>query len=402
MDITYREVGREGLPQLEELWDYCFEKKEEPFFRYYFHCYCCQENTVIGGFRPLGEGEALASMAHLNPYQLRLRGRQLPVPYLVGLAVAPELRGRGLLRELVLQVCNLLRAQGGLFALLLPVYAGLYQPYRFAYCYLRHHYHLDLALLDCCLPQPGPDYQLERLPEAEAEAALPPLYEAYSQGFNGVPLRGPEQWRKLLAVQALEGVERVLVRRGEEACGYMFYQLREGSFQIQELASLRPQAQLALLRYAVGHASSAAKLDYLAAADDLTYLYLPQQQASGSLAPFMMARCLNPRAALQALPAREDLPRGSLILRIQDDFLQENNQLLRLNLASGRLEVQDASEGEDLSLGVDSFCQLYFGTYSATELYRAGRLTAAPGREGRLALLEALLPKARTWINEYF
>ena len=37
--MIYRVLSKERMYQAEELWNYCFEKKTEPFFRYYFEQY---------------------------------------------------------------------------------------------------------------------------------------------------------------------------------------------------------------------------------------------------------------------------------------------------------------------------------------------------------------------------
>ena len=53
--MIYRVLSKERMYQAEELWNYCFEKKTEPFFRYYFEQYCGKDNMVIGGFDKVGE-----------------------------------------------------------------------------------------------------------------------------------------------------------------------------------------------------------------------------------------------------------------------------------------------------------------------------------------------------------
>ena len=52
--MIYRVVNEERLPQVAELWDYCFEKRQEPFFQYYFGEYVGKNNMVIGGFERVG------------------------------------------------------------------------------------------------------------------------------------------------------------------------------------------------------------------------------------------------------------------------------------------------------------------------------------------------------------
>lgn len=51
---------------------------------------------VIGGFDKVGEEEKLRTMLHVNPYMLHLCGQEMLVPYLVGIATAPEARGQHL------------------------------------------------------------------------------------------------------------------------------------------------------------------------------------------------------------------------------------------------------------------------------------------------------------------
>ena len=48
--MEFRLASAGDLPQVMGLWDYCFEKKEDPFFQWYFREYCLQHNKVVGGF----------------------------------------------------------------------------------------------------------------------------------------------------------------------------------------------------------------------------------------------------------------------------------------------------------------------------------------------------------------
>ena len=59
--MIYRVVNAERMPQVEELWDYCFEKRQEPFFQYYFNEYVGKKNMVIGGFEKFAPERLSAS-----------------------------------------------------------------------------------------------------------------------------------------------------------------------------------------------------------------------------------------------------------------------------------------------------------------------------------------------------
>ena len=65
---------------------------------------------VLGGFDE--KSGKLMNMLHLNPYTINLRGRDLKLPYIVGVATAPEYRGRHFFDPLLETAFSVLRAQG--------------------------------------------------------------------------------------------------------------------------------------------------------------------------------------------------------------------------------------------------------------------------------------------------
>ena len=88
--MDFRLINEKTLPQVAALWDECFEKKGTPFYEWYFSEYALKQNKMLGGF----EDHRLMTMVHLNPYTIHVRNKDFRVPYLVGVATAPEARGR--------------------------------------------------------------------------------------------------------------------------------------------------------------------------------------------------------------------------------------------------------------------------------------------------------------------
>ena len=410
--MIYRVVNAERMPQVEELWDYCFEKREEPFFKYYFGEYVGKNNMVIGGFEKVGpaddEGkqreklrEKLRTMVHVNPYMLRIREQEQLAPYLVGVATAPEARGQHAFGPLLETTFEVLRSEGFTFATLMPIYAGIYLPYEFAYCYYGLQYKMPLADLGRELAKAaGKDLAVERM--ALDKELLAPLYAKLTSKFNGVPLRTDFQWQKLLTVHGLEGMQCALVYRNGEACGYMFYYISEGCFTVHELLTDGADARNRLLQYAAMHQSSAKEFAWLAPAWDKTYLGFANQSLSPQLRPFMMARCLDARKALAQVVVPEGAQAGSVVLLLTDKVIDRNNHLLKLEVGAEGLSVKSTIDVEEVTMDMGAFTQLYFGAFSATELFAAGRLRVKAGAEEKLALLDSLFPKQRNFINEYF
>ncbi len=391
--MIYRVVNEERMQQVRDLWDYCFEKKDEPFFQYYFDEYCGKDNMVVGAFEKVGEREKLRSMVHINPYMLRIRGKEQLTPYLVGVSTAPEARGRHVCGSLLQTTFEVLRSQNFKFAILMPVFAGIYLPYEFSYCYYRHAYKMPLAA-------GAADDGLTVEREPLSQEVLSPLYDAATAAWNGAPIRTAFQWRKLLTVHKLEGVQCAVVYRQGQAAGYMLYRIADACFTIIELLAEDFAVRRRLLLYAAMHQSSAKELRWLAEAWDKTYLGFKDQSLTGGIEPFMMARCLDARAALAELEPPQDMPEGSVVLLLTDKLIDRNNHLLKLKTSPGRLEFVSTLDAEEVTMDMGAFTQLYMGAFGAAELWEAGRLKASA--PAKLALLDKLFPKCRNYINEYF
>lgn len=394
--MIFRVVNEGRMNQVRDLWDYCFEKKDEPFFQYYFNEYCGKNNMVIGGFEEINNWEKLRCMLHINPYMLRLRNQEKLIPYIVGVATAPEARGQHLFRPLLETTFEVLRAQGFSFVTLKPINAGIYLPYEFSHCYFDHSYQLPADKLS--LPPINQDLKCER--EPLKEELLAPLYAEITSDWNGVPIRTPFQWHKLLTVCSLENTICAMVYENNNPVGYMLYTIKEGCFNIFELLTKNAAAKNRLLHYAVQHKSEAPTIKWLAPEWDTTYLNFKDQAFSGSYEPFMMARCLDARKALTETTVPEDMPQNTIVLLLTDNVIKYNNHLLKLKTAPGAMEVVTTADEEEVTMNMGAFTQMYFGALTATELLEAGLIRCSNPK--KLTLLDELFPKQRNWINEYF
>ena len=136
--MDFRIANHTDRREVEQLWAYCFEPAEHPFFQWYFANW--QPANTLCGF----EQGRMNTCVHLNPYTLELRGRQLPVPYIVGLATAPEARRGGVAGKLLTAALAEMRRRKCYFNILMPSKAGFYYPYGWELCYHQLKYHITL------------------------------------------------------------------------------------------------------------------------------------------------------------------------------------------------------------------------------------------------------------------
>ena len=395
--MIYRVVPPNRMNQVEDLWDYCFEKKDDPFFQYYFQEYVGKNNWVIGGFEEKDNWEYLKNMVHVNPYSVRIRGKEQLVPYLVGVATAPEARGQHLFEPLLKTTFDVLRSQEVCFVTLMPIFAGIYKPYEFAYYHFRHEYKLSLEAL-AKLGRKTFDVNLERT-GFDAQR-LAPLYQKFTENMSGVPMRTEFQWNKLIAVNKAEKVQCVYASEDDKPTGYMFYKLTDGTFNAIEIVALTNETKFAFLNFAAQHKSDAEEFVWLAPEWDKTYLNFNDQALTGSIAPFMMARCIDARRALADIKPANKAIAGEVNILLTDDLIDRNNHMLKLIADSGQLGVSSTMDNEDITMGMAAFTQMYMGAFTASELAEAGLIKVKDAT--KLALLDQLFPKLRTYNNEYF
>jgi predicted acetyltransferase len=393
--MDFRLLNEETLPQAAALWDYCFEKKETPFHQWYFSQYCLKQNRILGGFE---EGR-LATMLHLNPYVIRLRGRDFRVPYIVGVATDPEARGNHVMGQLMDTCFTMLRAMKVPFAILMPIHAGLYQPYGFSYICRRSHYRVPLDSLDLAGSALA-TLAVRRIPTPEAENVIAPVYEKALTRYNGYAERDHRVWENLLITANQEAIETVIVKEDADVLGYALYNRDGETVKVQELITVSAPARLRLLQYFKGFYGNYRTLDWLAEEDDLTYLRLTHQEMAPRCAPFMMGRVVNAAQLLSELPVPSSLVGKELVIGVRDDTIALNTMLVKLRFSDKGTELLNTLEAPAALMDVGTLMQLAFGIYAPEQLLHAGLLHVET--EVALAVLMELFPKQVNYINEYF
>lgn len=393
--MDFRLLQEQALPQAADLWDYCFEKKGTPFFEWYFKEYALKQNRILGGFQ---DGK-LQTMLHLNPYVLHLRGRDYKVPYIVGVATDPVARGQHVMGQLMDTAFTTLRALKVPFVILMPIYAGIYQPYGFAWTHLRKSYSLPLAQLDLA-GSLLEGFTVERIDTRTAEKQVAPVYERAMAGYHGYVVRDHRVWENTLITAAQENFETVVVKVDGAPRAYALYSREGETVTVQELVAVDAPAKVRLLQYFKGLAGIYKTLKWLAADDDLTYLQLPDQSLAPQEAPFMMGRVLNAAACLKLLPVPEGLLGKELVLALKDEQIALNTMLVKVQFTKEGTKLLNTVDDPKVLMDVAGFTQLFFGLYSVEQLQRAGTIYLAD--EETKEILDKLFPQENNFINEYF
>ncbi|VBB06813.1 acyl-coa n-acyltransferase [Lucifera butyrica] len=377
---------------VKRLWDYCFEKKEEPFFKWYFSQYYRLDNVLT-----VKRQEKLIACLHLNPYELFLRQTAMAVSYIVGVATAPEERGGGVIRPLLQAALYEMRKRGHAVSILMPSKAGFYYPYEWELCY--HHYRYDLPL-DSLAGLPKAAASVSFYQREDDIGKLDQIYRQFTRNKHGYTMRGRLNWQQLIEEHQLENGYVCLWEDDNGPAAYLFYILQERKMIVREMAWVNQPTQNGVLRFLYQHRAQADTWEWNAPLDDLTCFMLPDPKQGISLFPFMSARVVDVGLALEKIYYPETGPLA-ITIAVKDELAEWNQRLFSLEVREGKGKVTAcAAQVGDVECSIGAFTQLFFGRLDANDLLRMGRLNIQS--EKALADLLRLFPKCHNYINEYY
>ena len=385
--MQIRTIKKNEMDKVENLWDYCFEKKDSAFFDFYFKKYCQNEN-VIGAFF----NNKLAAMVHLNPYNISLYDRSFSTSYLVGVATAPDFRGKGLMKNILMAALSAAKLKDQSFVLLMPSAPGVYLPYGFSYCYNKLSYNMPVKEVLSHFKNQR-EYDIE-FNTSNSYLIFDKIYNHAMIELDGFVKRTENEWKVLLDSNEAEGGYAVTLKNDEEYLAYMIYVVKDGAFNVIELLGKTQKAKEALLNFTGQHFSQCESVLWQMPQNDLTYLKIRETNYFPTLKPFMMARLIDPIKAFEdAKIAYENI---DIIIKITDSLLQENNTNFLLK-SKNKLAVLEKTDIEyDITMDISSLTQLFFGILDTKNLKQADFLICKKEVEN------FSFKNKINYINEYF
>lgn len=374
---------------VESLWDYCFEPKEDPFFQWYFTKYYKPEQVLLGE-----EGGEVQCLTHLNPYTLRLRGRDVETSYVVGLATQPAARSSGAGGKLLAAALREMRQKGQYIQILMPSKAGFYQPYGYElYC----HQWRETLSLDALRPLTEKNMRYKFVQSFQAWKDLKQVYDAYTKSLSGYAVRDEASWHSHIEAQLAEG-NIVLCYDGEEPVGYAFYKLGDPIIYAGEFIYSSWKGKKGLLAYMYNHRSQGDVFQWNEGLQDQSYRFYPDGKKGHETIPFMTGRIVDVPHCLEAIPYAKTV-RQEMVLHITDPLAEWNTGWWKLTVDNGCGKVEKTTCRQGVSMPIGSLGLLVWGAVQAKDLAFYDKLR---GTKEELAALQEVFPPTSCFINEWY
>ena len=253
-----------------KLWEEIFTEDTPEFLDYYYSIKI--KNNEIYVIEDDGE---IVSMLHLNPYEMRIGDKLFQTHYIVAVATKESYRKRGLMRQLLNYVLQVMTDRGEPFTFLMPADEAIYKPFGFEFVYEQRQ---DKIAGKCSC-----DANLEMMSATEKDCEkIADFVNQMLREYDVVTWRDSEYYKTLLLELASEDGGILLAKRGGKIEGVFCYACSFGEerhFIIREPIFQNEQD----LQHAIYHLTGSE-----------TERVLCTGYGSGEVKPMIMAKVLNP------------------------------------------------------------------------------------------------------------
>jgi predicted acetyltransferase len=338
---------------------------------------------LLGAF----DGTRLIGSARYHPMRQWWRGRSVPMAGVAGVKVAPEQRGRGVGRALMMSLIPEMERRGYPLATLFPATVPLYRSLGWEFAGGMYETTVPASALATLIrpdeaateamagalaagascAEPGASVKLRRAGPADSAAVVETLGRVYlALGDCGPATHAPD-----LVASWLEDADSFGYLADD---GFLNYSWDDGhdTVRVELLVAASAQTARAFWRILSSHASMADTVRACLAPDDPISWLTREEAAATRLLEGWMLRCLHAPAAVAArgFPAATTV---SVRLELSDEVVPANSGIWDLEITggNGQLTPAAASRTPSLRLGSRGFAALYGGAPLST-LRRAG------------------------------
>lgn len=374
----------------------------------------------VGDRYGLYDGDALQTVCKHIDFRTRVRGDVHRLHGLSAVASPPELRRRGLVRELLAESLAQSRREGVPFSALWPFKRSFYAQYGWAtgtravehtldpgaLSFAPDHGHGEFVELDVRKTTKSSSTahrNAERSEDADDWERAAAVHDAHGAGYELTMDRTEEWWRKRVFAGWESDPYAYGWERDGDLAAYVTYSFDGGdetTLHVRDWAFVDHDARLAVLRFLADHDSQVAEVRvWTHPSEDLLDLLPDTGDVEAELHLCPMVRLVDVRRALGALSYPEGVD-CDLVLDVADPLADWNDGAVRLRVADGDATVEPSAGADpDAELGVGALSQLAVGYRGARDLATVGDVDADDRAVDALA---AAFPERPTFLREGF
>lgn len=339
--------------------------------------------------------EGLQAVVVVNDYRIYL-GSEVIVPMggIGGVASLPASRGKGYAGKCLQFSIEKMRETGHITSMLYPFSWDYYRRFGWEWVGTARKYKVQTSALKG-------DPETEKVRQAtEADyPAIYDLYETFAKRYRGCMARSQQGWNVLKHRKHQYRVPYIYEHEGRLE-GYLIYQGgKEEETELREFIAVTGRAQRGLLGLLRRHDMQTKAFTWSAPYDDSLWSQQMHWDHSTTLEAAPMGRVVDVVKATEAWHPAPNL-RGSVVFELHDSHAPWNTGTWCAEFEGGVVEIKPSQETPQLSLDIQAFSQVYFGTPTIDSIRFADRIHVH--EESGYRAFSDLFRGPLMWINDGF
>ncbi len=352
-----------------QLWEEIFDGDSQQFVEYYYEN-IANRNTIIAARK----NKQMIGMVHLNPYQIHLGRAIVPAHYIVGVCVKEEYRKQGIMKTMMKNAIQSLNELREPIAFIAQSKEGLYEQFGFVTAYNQKNslfsydrkYIFDAEAIEnhsdtendntentnyenvYCKELVDLDAKNEELNNLAkfAEGLLSDKYTTFA-------CREYEYYVPVIKQFRAENGQMVMICEHQFIIGCFLY----SEYDMIEIvdAIWQPEDTDKCMNAIMGYFEGKNKVIKFVASDCVKSEYLVKEVNR----PYTMLRIINLDMFVRYIKADNEV---KLIMKITDDFVEENNGVFEFNVsnADGESYITKSAENPEVNLSIIELNEIFF------------------------------------------
>ncbi|MGF2615517.1 GNAT family N-acetyltransferase [Rossellomorea vietnamensis] len=305
--------------------------------------------------------ENLAAKLHLLSLNVFLGEKEFKMGGIAGVATYPEYRRKGMVHDLLTFTLERMREKGQTLSMLHPFSIAFYRKYGWELFATLKKVKVPKAEMKMFEHAPG---TVRRFNKESYPDKLEEIYRQYAKGYSGMLARDSEWWKDR-SITTLH-VAIYSNDKGEET-GYILYKIKEEKMKVEEFIPLNAEARNGLWNFICQHDSMLTEVELVLHPGDPLPFLLDNPKTKTELHPYFMARVVD---VTQFFRLYFPSFNGELSMQINDKYAPWNNG--KFLMTNKEIKSMSPEHEVDLELDINVLIPLFFGTYSAAELFNMG------------------------------
>ena len=332
--MNIRRLNQEEHGKTKSLYKEVFSTDSDGFVEYYY-----TEKIKDNQIYVMEEDDKIVGMLHLNPYTLKVNGKEKDTNYIVAVATKEEYRKQGIMRKLLTTALNDMYAANQTFTFLMPASESIYLPYDFRTVYEQNHTYYEEE-------HEGKGFDIQELKVEECEELADAMNHFLSANFQVYAYRNKEYFERLKKEYESDGAKLMLYRK-------------DGN-----IIDLRP--------------------------------CVPDGDVIKESKPKIMIRIIDVRRMLMSLRLKSLM---AAAFHVTDPVIAENNRCLVMTGTefSGVMLMDSKPENSEGTITIAALASLLFGAKTVDEICEEDGVVMSERMKGEM---KKIIPLNRIYLNE--